>query len=191
MTQRFAALRSASDSSNAVPLRYVIGNPSSMLYFTTDRPSAVDAKSCDVYNLFYYGLDSYYIPYSADTNQPASLFTRYAARDVRYLVSLDDTSTTNGDQSCGARAMGGGKRKDRTLSYWKYIHLLANGATQDQMNKLKAYPGAFASLQSSTSSHQGFLTNQFNQKLSQISKAGHEAAQVFSSKQGLSAIFGN
>lgn len=190
ITQRYAALRQSSDD-GSISLRYVVGNPSSMLYFTTDRPSPVDESQCDYYNLFYYGLDQYEIPYSANVDNPGALFTQYAARDVRYLVSLDDTSSTNGDQSCGARAMGGAPRKDRSLSYWKYINLLAGGAGRQQMSKFKDYPGQFASMQDASNSHQQFLTNTFNHKLSTISQAGHEAAQVFASKQGLNAIFGN
>lgn len=181
--QRYAALRNSGDSSSSSPaLRYVIGNPSSMLYFTTDRFST-KYQSCDVLNIYYYGLDQYGAPYNTNIMNPSGLFKTYAARDVRYLVSLDDTSSTNGDQSCGARAQGGAPREKRSRTYWKYIHLLA-GVPASSLND---YPGAFASLQNNARPE---FNTQIQHKISTIQNAGHSETEVFSSSQGLQAIFG-
>ncbi|PWN31543.1 uncharacterized protein FA14DRAFT_162548 [Meira miltonrushii] len=181
--QRYAALRNTGDSATTSPaIRYVLGNPSSMLYFTTDR-STNQYKSCDVLNIYYYGLDQYDAPYATDINNPASLFKTYAARDVRYLVSLGDTSTTNGDQSCGARAQGGAPRELRSRTYWKYTHLLAG--VKD--SSLSAYPGTFASLQNNARPE---FNTDIKHTISTIQNAGHSEVETFTSSQGLQAIFG-
>ena len=183
VAQRYAALRNSPDSSSSSPsLRYVLGNPSSMLYFTTDR-ATTKYQSCDVLNIYYYGLDQYDAPYSTNINNPCSLFKTYAARDVRYLVSLGDTSTTNGDQSCGARAQGGAPREQRSRTYWKYIHLLAGV----KASSLSNYPGTFASLQNNA--RPDFNTD-IKHIISTIQNAGHSEVETFTSPQGLQAIFG-
>lgn len=185
LMSRYAALRQDS-STSGVALRYVVGNPSAMLYFTSDRPKAVSNSACSYYNEWFYGLDNYDAPYSLGQS-PTGLFSAFAKRDVRYIVSLDDTSSKNGDQTCGARAQGGTARKDRTLSYWKYIHLLA-GAPASAYSK---FPGAFASLTGRNSNVNQFRVsgNNVSHKLYQVSGIGHDVYGVLTSSKGLSACF--
>lgn len=182
---RYAALRQEADPMG-VSLRYIVGNPSSMLYFTEDRPKALSRRACSYFNTFFYGLDDFDAPYPK-SKTASELFQTFAQRDVRYLVGLADTSPTNGDESCGAKAQGGVLRKDRTLSYWKYIHLLAGANAAD----LSAFPGQFASLQASNSNVELFRLSSgtVNHKLFPVSGIGHDAHAMLNSNEGLSACF--
>lgn len=176
ITQRAAAIgRQAS----GVSVRYVVGNPSSMVYFTKDRPSSFNRDSCSTYNDWHFGFDDFYIPYP-HPGSPESTFKSYAARDVRYLVSLDDVNPNNGDQSCEARALGGSARKDRSLAYWKYLHLLAGDNAADY----SSFPGNFNNLDNS-----GFRGVTVNHQLFQFSKVGHDAQAVLQSAKAQRAIF--
>ena len=194
--QRYAALTGG--DSNGIPVRYVVGNPSSMLYWTRDRPSdSFNANSCPYFNEFFFGLDDYYIPYPKTQNS-AQLFKEYAQRDVRYLVSLDDNG--GGDQTCEAKAAGGVARKNRTLAYWKYIHLLSGASASDY----SSFPGSFTRLQNA---QKGQTTNAkptefvdnvkpsdftgvtVAHKLVQLSGLGHNAPSVIESSQSRKAIF--
>ncbi|CAO1627934.1 unnamed protein product [Sympodiomycopsis kandeliae] len=179
ITQRHAAIGKGAGS--GISLRYVIGNPSSMVYFTKDRPSDFNQNSCSTYNDWHFGFDDFYIPYTL-RGSPASLFKSYAAKDVRYLVSLDDVNPNNGDQSCEARALGGSARKDRTLAYWKYIHLLAGG----DASQYNAFPGNFKSISSNNANFKGASVNH---QLFQFSKVGHDAQAVLQSAKAQRAIF--
>lgn len=191
LLQRYATLRPQSADDGRVALRYVVANPSTFLYLTTDRPSPVDTDTCDYYNDFYYGLDSYDIPYTADIDSPSSLFKTYVGRDVRYVVGLKDVSSVDGDQSCGARAMGGDYRKDRTLAFWKYINLLAYGAGRQTTASMSSFPGNFSDIQSGNTDTTDFRTDNFKHTLTQIKSVGHDATQIMTSKPGMRAIFGN
>ncbi|PWN25296.1 hypothetical protein BDZ90DRAFT_234141 [Jaminaea rosea] len=191
--QRYAALTSS--SSNGVPIRYVVGNPSSMLYWSRDRPSdSFNANSCPYYNSFFFGLDDFYIPYPKNKNS-AQLFKSYVQRDVRYLVSLDDNG--GGDQTCEAKAAGGVARKSRTLAYWKYINILSGKKASDYSQ----FPGSFTRLQKSQqggNSDNEFVDDvkakdftgvNFAHQLVQLSGVGHNAPAVLTSSQGRKAIF--
>lgn len=185
-TQAYAAI-TPNTNPNGIQVRYVVGNPSHMVYFTKDRPSTTNSKAttlnstCPDYDQFFYGLTDVYIPYdNPKISQPSALFKDYVSRDVQYLVSLDDDG--GGDQTCEARAQGGKARKNRTLSYWKYIHLLAGDSTSSVQN----YPGNFDSMKSRAT----FKGNTIKHTLSQISNIGHSAAAVLGSAQGRRAVFG-
>ncbi|PWN90820.1 hypothetical protein FA10DRAFT_252457 [Acaromyces ingoldii] len=192
--QRYAVLGRSARS--GVSLRYVVGDPSTMLYFTRDRPVAVDTSSCPRFNDFRYGFSNYYEPYGLADSQ-AGLFKRYAGRDMRYIIGLDDESTTNGDQTCAGRGAGGAVRRDRSLAYWKYIHLLAGYAA----SSYDSFPGTFPALDSRqkadssipTTSNKATLSayknTKIGHKLYQVSGAGHSATEVFESTEGLAALF--
>lgn len=176
-TQRYSALRTADEGS--IQLRFLVGNPSTMLYFTGDRPSSLNRKSCSVWNDFFFGLDQFYVPYTY-SGSPSGTFSKYAQRDVRYLVGLNDNGA-GGDQSCAAKAMGGVNRKDRTRAYWKYINLLS-GKSADSVSQ---YPGNFNNLDASS-----FAGSQLNHQLVEISGVGHSAPGVLNSQEGQQAVFG-
>lgn len=202
VVQRYAVLGRTS----SVDIRYVVGDPSSMLYFTKDRPVKVDTSSCPAYNDFRYGLDNYDEPYSL-SGSAVSLFKRYASRDVHYLVGLEDTSADDGDQLCGGRAAGGSARRDRSQDYWAYLHLLAGSTSTPD------YPGYYPALDSSKSAPSSRATSSSSSKSSYptsskstiakfksagadlahtfhgVEGAGHSASEVLESSVGLDAIF--
>lgn len=141
--QRYAVLGQDPPSESSLKVRYVIGDPSTMLYFTRDRPVPVDTsdQGCPAFNDFRYGLDAYSAPYAITPPlAPGNLFQRYMSRDVRYLIGSNDTRTDQGDQLCGGHAAGGTARRDRSYNYWSYLHLLA-GKTP-----VPDYPGWYPSL---------------------------------------------
>lgn len=207
--QRYAVLGEKS-SSCKVAVRYVIGDPSSMLHFTRDRPEAVDTTSCSVYNDFRYGFSNYRSPYPLSTT-PQGLFERYLARDVRYIIGGNDTREDKGDQLCAGRAMGGSSRSDRSLNYWAYLHLLS-GST-----KVPEYPGLYETLDpvkakrckieggcSTGSTSKGTRPVSTNAELAEfktsvklahqffvVPGAKHNASTILGSSQGQAAIFGS
>lgn len=185
LASRYAAVRRDGNPSG-VSLRFVIGNPSSMLYFTNDRYKSISNRACSYFNTWFFGLEDYDSPYSLGKAATA-LFAAFVKRDVRYIVSLDDTSSKNGDQSCGARAQGGAPRKTRTLSYWKYIHLLA-GANYDDYS---SFPGTFASLKGSNTNVDQFKVSgaKVSHQLFQVNGIGHDDYAVLTSSKGQKACF--
>lgn len=198
--QRYAVLGKDGDERTAI--RYVVADPSSMLYFTKDRPVPLSAAECPEFNDFRYGFDNYTAPYELN-GSPSELFYRYLERDVRYIVGLEDIDDS-GDQLCAGRAAGGRQRKDRSLDYWAYLHALAG------VKPIPPYPGAFPALDSSKSSggmttgSQNFLTSSreelssfaktpspssLSHQLFTVANAGHNADLVYLSPNGTKAVF--
>ncbi|GAK65398.1 uncharacterized protein PAN0_008c3615 [Moesziomyces antarcticus] len=196
MLQRYAVLGMPNPAPARLSVRYVIGDPSSQLYFTPDRPVAVDTTSCPAWNDYRYGTRRYSSDYAALSNRNAAdLFRTYAAREVRYIVGLNDTRTDEGDQTCMAHAVGGPKRRNRNLAYWKYINLLA-GTGAD----LRNLPGTFPMLEgkdpqrnvpaSTSAGARRFKGAQLRHTLSVVENAGHSATKIYGSVQGRNALFG-
>ncbi|CAO1616529.1 unnamed protein product [Parajaminaea phylloscopi] len=194
LLQRYAVL--GQDAPSGTSIRYVIGDPSSMLYFTQDRPVRFDPKACPEFNEFRYGFGNYTAPYPL-VGSPSELFSRYMSRDVRYVVGLEDVKD-KGDQLCAGRAAGGPRRRDRSLAYWTYLHALAN------ITPLPSYPGRFPALDPRESHHASdYVTSSpaersrfastpisFRHQLFTVEDAGHNAALVFGSGNGSVAVFG-
>ncbi|CAO1614102.1 unnamed protein product [Parajaminaea phylloscopi] len=199
--QRYAVLGRASPSSR-VAVRYVIGDPSSMLHFTRDRPEPVDTTTCSVFDDFRYGFSHYKSPYTL-ASTPEALFKRYLSRDVRYVIGRNDTREDKGDQLCAGVAMGGSARKDRSLNYWAYLHLLRG------QGSVPTYPGLYTALdpakakkQASVAATNGtrpvstaaelkkFKTSvKLAHQIFLVPGAGHSAKETLRSDQGRFAIF--
>ncbi|KAJ9480187.1 hypothetical protein PHBOTO_003412 [Pseudozyma hubeiensis] len=199
MLQRYAVLGKANPAPKRLSVRYVVGDPSSELYFTEDRPVGVNQTSCPTWNNYRYGLNQYTAPYATlSASRAPALFKSYAAKEVRYVVGLADTSTQNGDQTCMAHAVGGPLRRNRSLAYWKYIHLLSGRTSSDS---LKNFPGTFPALDPQAKTNQTdiptssrTILNRFKgvsikHSLSVVEGAGHSASKVYSSTQGRNALF--
>jgi len=98
LTQRYAAVgRGAYTLTNPrIALRYVVGSPSSYLYFTDDRPRPeggsgpfAGAAGCPNFNSWPYGLAGglpRYVEATVRDGGAAALERRYAGRDVVYLL---------------------------------------------------------------------------------------------------------
>lgn len=89
-----------------IEIRYVVANPSSYAYFSSERPVPAIAASCPGYNNWKYGMDER-PPYLADATV-AALEQRYVERDVIYLLGTLDTNPEHPalDKSCMAKAQG-------------------------------------------------------------------------------------
>ncbi|AOB30702.1 hypothetical protein AKI39_08360 [Bordetella sp. H567] len=127
MLQRYAVLNNIDEAvrKRGVALRYVIANPSSYLYFTTDRPRAdggfgpYNRGLCPEFNDFRYGLD--HLPHDLHPQDAKRLATRYASRAVTYLLGAADTNPEQRwlDKRCGAEAQGA-TRLSRGRAYLRY-----------------------------------------------------------------------
>ena len=151
-------------------LRYVVANAPSYLYLTDERPrrnragyAPYERGICPTYNQYPYGPQQ--LPPYAQDPASASLYVRYAARDVVYLLgSADNNPEGRGlDKHCGAMAQGA-TRLSRGQDYLRYDHLLANRGNQ---------PIKLMHVQQ------------------HVMKVGHDAAGMFRSECGTRALLGD
>jgi hypothetical protein len=176
LTQRYAAANHVDPGAGGTPFRYVIGDPSSYLYFDPRRPANAstctpqgcpdgfpvyaDAGGCPGYNDWKYGTDA--LEGAAASLTPLQLEQAYVGRTVTYLLgTLDDGPTTAADYSqldvtCPAEAQGP-FRFQRGLAFYAYaVGLLDAGGSS-----LFTVPGC-----------------------------AHSPTCVFQSEAGVSAVFG-
>jgi pimeloyl-ACP methyl ester carboxylesterase len=128
VVQRYAVAgrAEATLTRDGIRVRYVVANPSSYLYFDDQRPVAsgafttVDTQACPRAVEWKYGMAD--APAYVATQDSASLATRYATRDVVYLLGTDDVDphTHFIDRSCAAMAQGP-YRLARGLAYFDYL----------------------------------------------------------------------
>lgn len=122
--------------SAAVPIQFVVSNPSSYLYFEPLRPAPgmkcsekgdcaggfveyAGASKCAGYNGWKYGLEQR-IGYAGSIEE-SKLRSHLASRDVTYLLGALDTLPIAGfDSSCSAMAQGP-NRLERGMAYWNYV----------------------------------------------------------------------
>lgn len=108
-----------------IPLHYIISNPSSYLYLSSQRPTSDPEKyatptteNCPDYDDYAYGLKNRNF-YSAQT--PASqLVSRFLSRKVTLLLGESDTELEDLDTSCEANLQGK-NRWERGNHYYNYI----------------------------------------------------------------------
>jgi pimeloyl-ACP methyl ester carboxylesterase len=166
---RYSAVARASKSA-AVPIQYVVSNPSSYLYFDKLRPAPgtkcsekgecsgdfveyAGAEKCAAFNRWRYGMEQR-TGYASAVEESA-MRSQLAARDVIYLLSELDTLPIAGfDSSCPAMAQGP-TRLERGVAYWNYA---------------KTRLGA-------------------NHRLATVPLCGHNARCVFTSDQALKVVF--
>ncbi|CAD6961402.1 unnamed protein product, partial [Tilletia caries] len=189
LVTRYAVLGSI-PSPSKVAVRLVVGDPSSNLYFTDDRPlrSSFDAQgatkgSCPLYNTYRYGFTDLtkYNP-TAGSLSPSAYFSRFAKRDVVFIVGNNDKDPS-GDQTCMAHLLGGSARCDRTFMYWRYINQLA-GTTASA--KLSGFPGKFSSQLPDWSNQTG---GQLKAQLTIVPNAQHDPSAVFQNQLGRAVLF--
>jgi hypothetical protein len=137
-TQRYTAAGHVDHAGAGAAFRYVVGDPSSYLYFDTNRP--VNASNCTPtgcpdgfavfadagcpgFNDWKYGTQA--LKGAAAGSTPAALESAYTARPVTYLLGmLDNAATTAADSSqldtsCAAETQGP-FRYQRGLAYFAY-----------------------------------------------------------------------
>jgi hypothetical protein len=163
---RYAVLNTLDEKVRAAGKRinYIIANPSSYLYFTSERPAAngfapFDAQGCPRYDEYRYGLQQM-VRYAGDVDGDR-IYQRYAGRDVTYLLGTADTNPNHRviDKSCMAKA-GGASRLDRGRNYIRYERYLAKTAMI------------------------------LNRREYEVIDVGHNPARMFGSKCGARLLFG-
>ncbi|MGJ4949377.1 alpha/beta hydrolase [Bradyrhizobium sp. HKCCYLS20291] len=89
-----------------VAVRYVVANPSSYAYFSSERPAPAIAAACPGYDRWKYGMAERPAYLAAAT--PADLERAYVSRRVIYLLGTRDTDPNHAalDKSCMAEAQG-------------------------------------------------------------------------------------
>ncbi|OZI59793.1 hypothetical protein [Bordetella genomosp. 11] len=127
MVQRYAVLNDIDETvrKRGIDVRYIVANPSSYLYFTTDRPRGdggfgpYNRGLCPDFNDFRYGLD--HLPHGIRAQDRLRLASRYASRAVSYLLGGADTNPEHRwlDKRCGAEAQGA-TRLSRGRAYLRY-----------------------------------------------------------------------
>lgn len=169
-------------SRKGIHVRYIVGDPSSSAYFTYHRPVTdkriASVENCPSYNNWRYGFDTF--PGTRSSNErPDFYYKRYIRRDVVNIVGERDVSE-NGDQKCMAVLQGGKKRRDRNLSWWRYINMI--GGTNENLH---GFPGNFSDLPDWSHHSNGII----NTRLTIVPDASHSAKAVFGGKHGRSALF--
>jgi hypothetical protein len=129
LVQRYAAVGrgEAAFGRSGIRLRYIVGSPSSYVYFDDERPAEggfapfAGAAACPLYNHWKYGFAADLPPYVVAANAAgvAALERRYAAREIVYLVGANDNDPHHRflDTSCGAEAQGP-DRHARALAFF-------------------------------------------------------------------------
>ena len=171
LLQRYAILNDLDGAlrRDGIGVRYIVANAPSYLYLTNERPrrngtgyAPYERGICPVYNQYPYGPQQ--LPaYAADPG-PASLYVRYAARDVVYLLGSADTNPEDRglDKHCGAEAQGA-TRLSRGLGYVRYDQILAK---------------------------RGNNPVNLTHTPQQIQGIGHDASAIFGSQCGTQALLG-
>ncbi|MGY2374297.1 hypothetical protein ACW9IB_07295 [Pseudomonas sp. SDO524_S393] len=133
LMQRYAVMNDLDGGLKAhgLSIRYVIASPSSYVYFEENRLQdgvfkPVVTVMCPSYSRYRYGVDgapAYLLNQHLNDRQ---LFSRYAMRDVTYLVGAQDNNPTSRvlDTSCGANYQGA-TRLERQLNYVSYERFLS------------------------------------------------------------------
>lgn len=116
LIQRYAVVGRAPDSVS-LPVRYVVANPSSYVYFNRERPVA--HEGCPKFDDWKYGFENV-PPYV--NGSPQAYESRYVERNVTYLLGQLDIDPHHPvlDRSCPAEAEGA-YRLIRGRNYVRYL----------------------------------------------------------------------
>jgi pimeloyl-ACP methyl ester carboxylesterase len=146
-----------------IHVRYVVANPSSYVYFTSERPGPdgrltpfTGAAACPRYNDWKYGFAAGMPGYLDQTMK--SYEALYAARDVVYLLGTKDTNPSHPvlDKSCMGEAEGPFRY---ARGHWYFAQM------------------------------QTRLGAQFTHRLHDVPGVGHDGTKMFRSACGLNALF--
>lgn len=155
---RYAA--ASNDSRNI----YIVGSPSSYLYFSNLRPDGngnftVPTTTCATYNDYKFGLDNLSVTSYVNQIGATELTNRYGQAKITYLVGSNDNDP-NGlylDTTCEAQLQGD-QRLSRMQNFYNFLGLQ-------------------------------YGTSIYNlQKMEVVSGFGHDAKNIFGSEQGKNAF---
>ncbi|KZV98112.1 hypothetical protein EXIGLDRAFT_763791 [Exidia glandulosa HHB12029] len=168
LVQRWAV----TNPTDPVPHRYIIANPSSVAYFTSERPNCnvtsscsciapgYESQCCSDFNDWKNGLNNYphrFQNAAMNAANKQSIIDRYISRRIHYLYGGNDNEgTANG---CGPNAQGLG-HYDRGQKWWSYLtrNWPRVTSTQTQDN---------------------------------VAGIGHDSSGIWSSTQGLKRVYGS
>jgi pimeloyl-ACP methyl ester carboxylesterase len=168
MIQRYAVLTPVIEKleKENLAVHFVVANPSSYLYLTSDRPAAIkrgfgpyNKGICADYDSYKYGL--VHLPPYAQESDAHKLAVRYAQRRVIYLLGGADNNPEHRllDKTCGAEAQGA-TRLARGTSYLAYERTLTGAGSWTR--------------------HVGY----------RVEGVGHDAPAMFNSTCGVQALAG-
>jgi pimeloyl-ACP methyl ester carboxylesterase len=166
--QRYAATGQAPDlvGQDNVPVHFIVADAASYLYLTSVRPrenrqgfSPPDTAACKNYNEWPYGLDN--LNAYARRAGGNAIKTRFAARQVAYLVGQDVTKSDPAPDSGCAAMFQGPDRVTRAVNFATYAHVLY-GEAATQLQNLTVEPAV-----------------------------GYDPAALYGSKCGMTLLFGN
>jgi len=171
-TNRYAAGNQIEQQANSlgIAMRYVVANPSSYIYFSSDRPKGTTTdfaplnssqiSGCPGYNTYKYGLDGLNI-YMAAVGA-AQIKSQYQSRQVTYLLGMLDTDPNDSslDVTCPAELQGA-YRLERGKIYYNYLGFFYG-------------PSIYS-----------------KHTISYIEGVGHSSSGMFNSDSGRIALFGD
>lgn len=165
--QRYAAMGQAPTvlEKDRLPVRFVVANPASYLYFTNSRPTEIgtgfnrpDDKDCPTYNSYPYGLND--LPPYARRLGSNAIRMGYPERRIVYLVGDKFVTDNYLDKNCGA-ILEGKDRTSRGRAYERHI--------------LQSFGEATIRTQS----------------FAVVANAGLDPVALFGSRCGIAALFGD
>jgi uncharacterized repeat protein (TIGR02543 family) len=109
--------------------RYIVGAPSSYLYFSNVRPDGsgnftVPVTACTTYNDYKFGLDNLSITNYMDVIGASELTSRYGQANITYLIGSNDNDPLDSslDKDCEAEIQGA-YRLSRMQNFYDYLEL--------------------------------------------------------------------
>ncbi|MFZ6769408.1 hypothetical protein ACO0LM_20345 [Undibacterium sp. Di26W] len=200
LIHRYAVLNHVDDRlrSQGLDVQYVVANPSSYLYFTSDRPSAkgfapYDTTVCANYDDYRYGMQ-HMVAY-ANKMSGDELYRRYQKRQVTYLAGTSDNDPNHRvlDKSCGAEAEGP-NRLERARGYWHYEALLDTQLAAQVAGKVQARAEskttAAANANPALALPVGIPPLMSMHQYLEVNGVGHDQERMFGSQCGMQAVFG-
>ena len=137
LVQRYAVVGrgDAALAGRKIALRYVVANPSSYLWFGTDRPHPAAEGVCPSFDEWKYGFRGA----PAYVGETRGMERRYIARDVVYLLGEQDRDPNHAslDRSCAAMTQGA-TRYERGMQHFFNLELRRPNMIRQ---KLFAVPG--------------------------------------------------
>lgn len=101
--QRYAVVGQEAPRSD-LNVRYIVGDPSTTVYWTAERSSGygVDLSQCPNANIWRYGFDRF-TGTAQGLKSPEEYFAQYIKRQVIFMIGYQDT-TLDGDEGCEAQS---------------------------------------------------------------------------------------
>ena len=128
--------------------RYIVGAPSSYLYFSDIRPDGlggfsvpVTASSCPTYNDYKFGLNNLSVTNYMDLVGASELINRYGQARITYMIGSNDTDPLDSsmDQDCESELQGA-YRVSRMQNFYDYLELIY-GADVYNRHKMEIVDG--------------------------------------------------